>query len=271
MANRDYNRGYGRTRGRDFDRDFYGTTDWDYNTRAYDRDYYYYNPGYYNPNWDVYNTGYANPDWDTFNTGNYSPSWDDYNNRSYTPEIYYYEYWWTPGPFTGYGPTNYQRSDERIRDDVNERLTRHGRLDARNIDVDVDEGVVTLTGSVPSRREKRLAEDIVDSVFGVVDVQNQLQVTHKRGQGRMTAQTNCGEIRQGMEVVGSQGKHIGTVKEIRSSDFLVDRNMAFDVFVPFSACDHVNGKIFLNVKASDIDKQGWPTPESSKMAQATNR
>jgi hypothetical protein len=60
-------------------------------------------------------------------------------------------------------------------EDVCERMTRHGQLDASQIEVDVKDGEVTLTGSVADRRSKRLAEDIAESVHGVMDVHNRLQ------------------------------------------------------------------------------------------------
>ncbi len=102
---------------------------------------------------------------------------DDYDNE---PAYTVTEYWWfVPGPFQGIGPQGYQRSDDRICEDICERLTQHGQLDARDIDIDVDNSVVTIKGNVSSRREKRLAEDIVDSVSGVTDVHNQLKVEKK--------------------------------------------------------------------------------------------
>lgn len=55
-------------------------------------------------------------------------------------------------------------------------MTRHGQLDASNIEVQVQNGEVTLTGAVANRRAKRLAEDISDSVSGLQDVHNRLQV-----------------------------------------------------------------------------------------------
>src|SRR5919202_28135 len=39
------------------------------------------------------------------------------------------------GPFQGVGPRNYSRSDDRIREDVSDRLAMHGGVDARQIDV----------------------------------------------------------------------------------------------------------------------------------------
>lgn len=80
------------------------------------------------------------------------------------------------GPHTGHGPAGYQRSEERIFEDVCDRLTAHGWVDASDVEVDVGNGVVTLRGQVSSRREKRLAEDSAASVRGVQDVQNRLTI-----------------------------------------------------------------------------------------------
>jgi len=80
------------------------------------------------------------------------------------------------GKFRGRGPKNYRRSDERIREEINDRLTENEWLDASDVDVNVNSGVVILSGSVDSRYAKRLAEDIADSVSGVINVQNNLRV-----------------------------------------------------------------------------------------------
>jgi len=82
------------------------------------------------------------------------------------------------GTFAGRGPKGYRRSDERIREDVNDRLTWNAELDASDIEVRVIEGEVTLSGVVDDRRAKRLAEDLVEDVFGVEDVHNQLKIRH---------------------------------------------------------------------------------------------
>jgi osmotically-inducible protein OsmY len=81
------------------------------------------------------------------------------------------------GPYTGRGPRGYQRSDDRIREDVCERFSQHGMLDATDVDVTVVGGEVTLRGSVPSRWAKREAEDLTESVSGVRDVHNELRVS----------------------------------------------------------------------------------------------
>lgn len=91
--------------------------------------------------------------------------------------------------YAGRGPRNYQRSADRIRDDVNEDLTRHPGIDASDIEVDVSNGEVTLSGTVHSRRAKRMAEDVAESCSGVKDVHNQLRVD-QAGQTKGTQPTN---------------------------------------------------------------------------------
>lgn len=80
------------------------------------------------------------------------------------------------GEHRGRGPKGYQRSDQRILEDINDRLTDDSRLDASEIDVGVAGREVTLTGTVFSRSDKRRAEDIADAVSGVTHVQNNLRV-----------------------------------------------------------------------------------------------
>jgi hypothetical protein len=107
-----------------------------------------------------------------------------------------------PGPFTGRGPRGYQRSDARIEEDVNERLTRHPLLDASDVEVRVRGGEVTLTGMVDNRHAKRFAEDIIETISGVKDVNNQLRVQLDRG---MVGEETTGATRsQGQATTRSQ-------------------------------------------------------------------
>jgi hypothetical protein len=80
------------------------------------------------------------------------------------------------GQHRGRGPKGYTRSDERIREDVNDRLTDHPQVDATGVAVTVKDGEVTLAGLVHGRREKRLAEDLAEQVSGVKHVQNNLRI-----------------------------------------------------------------------------------------------
>lgn len=74
------------------------------------------------------------------------------------------------------GPRGYQRSDERISDDIHERIDRHLDIDARDVIIEVKDGDVTLRGSVSDRADKRLVEEIAEDVFGVKNVQNLLRI-----------------------------------------------------------------------------------------------
>ena len=81
----------------------------------------------------------------------------------------------------GRGPKNYRRSDERIKEDVNDRLSDDYYVDASEIEVMVTNTEVTLTGTVNSREDKRRAEDIAESVSGVTNVENRLRVKGRYG------------------------------------------------------------------------------------------
>ena len=82
--------------------------------------------------------------------------------------------------YRGRGPRGYTRSDERIREDVSDRLTDNPILDASDIEVATQSGEVTLNGHVDSRYSKRLAEDIAEDVSGVRHVQNNLRIRENR-------------------------------------------------------------------------------------------
>lgn len=79
----------------------------------------------------------------------------------------------------GRGPKNYRRSDQRIVEDINDRLLE-SPVDASEVAVQCKDGIVTLTGSVEDRDAKRMVEFIADSVPGVIDVNNQLVLTGTR-------------------------------------------------------------------------------------------
>ncbi|HYP86978.1 MAG TPA: BON domain-containing protein [Polyangiaceae bacterium] len=83
----------------------------------------------------------------------------------------------TGGGFAGRGPKGYSRTDDRIREDVCDRLSADDDVDASDIEVRVQNGEVTLEGSVQTRSMKHQAENIADEVAGVTDVHNSLRVT----------------------------------------------------------------------------------------------
>jgi hypothetical protein len=79
--------------------------------------------------------------------------------------------------YRGRGPKNYVRSDARLHEVICERLTEDEFIDARDVSVEVSNGDVTLAGSVPLRRQKFAAEDIVAGIAGVREVHNRLSVS----------------------------------------------------------------------------------------------
>ncbi|HZH50860.1 MAG TPA: BON domain-containing protein [Microvirga sp.] len=80
------------------------------------------------------------------------------------------------GPHRGRGPKGYQRSDERIHEDVCERLADDPFIDASDIEVEVRGREVTLSGTVDSRGLRFRAEDLAAAVSGVAHVQNNLRI-----------------------------------------------------------------------------------------------
>ncbi len=166
------------------------------------------------------------------------------------------------GPFSGVGPKGYLRSDERIREDVCDRMMAHGQLDAHGIEVEVREGEVWLRGEVDNRGAKRLAENIADAVPGVLDVHNRLKIvglTGRKEWAEAAAKAGQGqegidwrrEIRPGMSVIGSDGSEVGRVKEVRPSDFLVDRPMARDAVIPYPLIDNLKNRTLMLLVRSD--------------------
>ncbi|HSL43667.1 MAG TPA: BON domain-containing protein [Anaerolineales bacterium] len=251
MQNRDWNRERGR-------RETENENDWDW----------YYYEYYYLP-YGSERRNYGDRDVNRGSDRDRESSQSNYGNRGmygregeYDYGTYPYGRYGNRGRYSGVGPRGYRRSDERIADDINDRLTWHGQLDATDIEVSVREGVVTLTGSVDDRRQKRMAEDVAESVSGVEDVNNQLKIMNRswnRGESEMGGMNR--QIRPGMEVVGRDGENVGEVKEVRSNDFLVDRSMARDVYIPINACQTTGGQVRLNVRADEVDNQGWEMPE----------
>jgi osmotically-inducible protein OsmY len=70
-------------------------------------------------------------------------------------------------------------SDAGIRDNILQALLEDPATDSYEIGVDVENKVVTLTGTVDSYQEKMLSEDVAKSVTGVVALQNDIDIEYK--------------------------------------------------------------------------------------------
>lgn len=85
--------------------------------------------------------------------------------------------------FAGRGPKDYRRSDDRIREEISDRFTDDDHIDASEIMIQVQQGEVTLSGTVQDREQKRHAEDLAESISGVREVTNNLRVSRGQQQG----------------------------------------------------------------------------------------
>jgi len=97
------------------------------------------------------------------------------------------------GEHRGKGPRGFQRSDDRIREDICYRLYEDGHVDASDVEVKVEGSEVILTGTVHSREEKRRAEDLVESIMGVRHVENRLRVENDRGSWQSAGSNRMGD------------------------------------------------------------------------------
>ncbi len=100
------------------------------------------------------------------------------------------------GQHRGKGPKGYQRSDERIKELLCERLSEDPDIDPSDVTITVVGGTITLEGTVDSRQTKNAIEDVADQ-FGLQDVQNNLRV-QRQGQGQT-----------GTEGSGKSGSNMG--------------------------------------------------------------
>ncbi len=133
-----------------------------------------------------HNYGHLGPQQGAHMSGGGQMAYGGNYNSQWSPQRYGAEYeqheslgqkikGWFQG-HRGKGPAGYTRSDERIRENVCEALADDDRVDASNIEVTVKNGEVTLTGTVEDRQSKRIAEECIENLSGVKDVQNQLRV-----------------------------------------------------------------------------------------------
>jgi osmotically-inducible protein OsmY len=70
----------------------------------------------------------------------------------------------------------WRRPDRRILDEVAERIALSG-ADVDDVEVRVEEGVITLTGTARSLEDRRLIEEVASEVLGVQDVYNRVRIS----------------------------------------------------------------------------------------------
>lgn len=77
--------------------------------------------------------------------------------------------------YAGSGSIDRQRADGIVTTDISARIAAHDALDPSDVRVRTQHGVVTLTGVVDTRHDRRLAEQLVREVAGVKEVLNHLR------------------------------------------------------------------------------------------------
>lgn len=83
------------------------------------------------------------------------------------------------GLYYGVGPVGWKRNDEKLKDLVCKVLYQSHEVDPSEMEVEVKDGVVTLKGQIESRGMRNVAEDLILSVPGVVDVFTNLKFKNK--------------------------------------------------------------------------------------------
>lgn len=93
--------------------------------------------------------------------------------------------------FRGIGPKNYSKSDESIRIEACEILYHSPDIDATGLSVEVQGGNLTLSGVVEERWVKKLAEQLIEGIYGLKDIRNEIRVEkNDRGLIQNTAKMN---------------------------------------------------------------------------------
>lgn len=73
------------------------------------------------------------------------------------------------------------RTNDLIAEDILAGLEAAPEIDATEVDIDVDRGIVTLNGTVDTYPIKELAGRIAERVDGVLEVQNHLRIRKDAG------------------------------------------------------------------------------------------
>ncbi len=93
---------------------------------------------------------------------------------------------YAPYQFTGISRERPSLDDRQVRNDVEDELFWSWQVDSDDVDVAVEDGTVTLTGTVETRRARRAAEDLAYDA-GAFVVENRLRI---EGESKSTASAN---------------------------------------------------------------------------------
>jgi len=111
----------------------------------------------------------------------YPKAWDEFSETPADPDVFGYR----EEPqnkeenqvrrFFGTAWQGYPRSDDRIKDDICERMRNQNQFDPSHLEIQVQNGEVILRGNVETYQIKRSIEDLVETVLGVREINNFLK------------------------------------------------------------------------------------------------
>jgi osmotically-inducible protein OsmY len=154
-------------------------------------------------------------------------------------------------------------TDDGVKLDVMEELTWDPKIDSSAIAVSVEDGAVTLRGTVHSYREKREAKKASEKVWGVKSVDNQLDVHLLDSYARDDAELR-GEVLQALMLDSSVPKTIdadvgdGIVALTGKAQWKYQRDEA----------ERVAGNVMGVVEVRDYIEVAGPPPDSEDIQKA---
>ena len=66
-------------------------------------------------------------------------------------------------------------------------------------------------------------------------------------------------VKVGMVVLGADQESVGLVKEVNHTEFLLDRELQRDIYIPLELIDRVQNKlVVLSITADEVNTREWP-------------
>ncbi len=147
------------------------------------------------------------------------------------------------------------RNDDLV-SDVTDELYWDPKVDNASIAVSADDGKITLRGTVASLREKREAKTAAERVFGVIAVDNQLQVRLLNGQRREDAELR-GDVLQALMLDSLVPKTV----DVQVDDGFVTLSGSADWQYQRDEAEFVAGNIVGTLDVFDEIDLMYPTPD----------
>jgi len=81
------------------------------------------------------------------------------------------------------------------------------------------------------------------------------------GTANAPAANIASQVQEGMDVVGSDMRPVGVVRNVRDNDFRIDIPMQRDLYAPFDAVQNVtDDRVILNIPADQVRDMNWSKP-----------